>query len=451
MSHDVYIAELGCAKNTVDAEVMRDALGLHRYGIAASPADADVIVVNTCSFLEAAVDQSIDTILDLAQHKRTGRCRGLIVAGCLGSRYGADLLKQLPEADAVVSSSEAWRIAEACDQVLAGRRFYWQDDPDGRDVGAQVTRGHTTAHPWAYVKIMEGCDHPCSFCIIPDIRGGFRSRPLDAIVDEVNGLAARGVREVNLVAQDSTAYGLPESGRARFAELLQALNDRTTVEWVRVHYAYPTGMTDDVIDALAHLPRVIPYLDMPVQHVDDGMLRAMRRKGGERYVRRLVDTLRDRIPGLVLRTTVIVGFPGETPAQFATLLDYVAEGRFDRLGAFTYSAEPGTAAAEWPDQVSAEEKEGRHEQIMLAQQEAVRGQQEGLVGETLEVLVEGVDPENADGWVGRSYRDAPEVDGVVHLSGPPDAVRVGDFVPVTITAADPYDLAGEAASPLPVA
>lgn len=445
----VYIAELGCAKNLVDAEVMRNALGLQRYAVIDDPAEADVIVVNTCSFLEAAVDQSVDTILELARHKRDGRCRGLVVAGCLGSRYGAELLEELPEADAVVSSSEAWRIAEACDAVLAGRRFYWEDDPEGRDVAAQVQRAHTSTRPWAYVKIMEGCDHPCSFCIIPQIRGGFRSRPLDAIVDEVNALAAQGVREVNLVAQDSTAYGQPEAEQPRFAELLRALNDRTTVDWIRVHYAFPTGMTDEVIDAIAHLPRVIPYLDMPVQHIDDGMLKGMRRKGGEQYLRRLVDTLRERIPGLVLRTTVIAGFPGETVAQFGKLVQYVSEGHFDRLGAFTYSAEPGTAAAELPDQLDAAEKSGRYDQLMLAQQEAAQAKQQARVGETLEVLLEGVDPEQPDRWVGRSYRDAPEVDGVVYCEAAPD-LRVGELVPVTITAADPYDLAGVVAAPLPV-
>lgn len=449
MPRQVYIAELGCAKNTVDAEVMREALGARGYTPAADPALADVIIINTCSFLEAAVEQSIDTVLSLAAHKQTGRCRGLIVAGCLGSRYGAELLDELPEADAIISSSEAWRVADACDQVLAGRKFYWQDDPDGRDVGAQVARTHSAAQPWAFVKIMEGCDHPCSFCVIPAIRGSFRSRPLDAIVDEVNALAGRGVREVNLVAQDSTAYGLPEAAAPRLAELLHALNDRTTVDWVRVHYAYPTGMTDAVIDALAHLPRVLPYVDLPVQHMADGVLKAMQRKGSERYLRRLLETMRDRIPGLVLRTTVIVGFPGETDAQFETLLNDVSAGLFDRLGVFPYSPEPGTPAAALPDPVEPAEREARYEQLMLAQQEVSARKHAALVGETLDVLVEGPHPEQAETWVGRSYRDAPEVDGLVLL--PPEAaVHVGQIVPVLITASDAYDLAGEPVAPVAV-
>lgn len=450
MPRSVYLAELGCAKNTVDAEVMRRALHARGYGLVEDPAAAEVIVVNTCSFLEEAVNQSIDTILAMARHKDGGACRGLIVAGCLGSRYGNELLDRLPEADAVISSSEAARVAEACDQVLDGRRFYWEDDPDGRDVAAHVARVHSRSQPWAYVKISEGCDHPCSFCIIPEIRGAFRSRPLEAVVGEVQSLTEQGVREINLVAQDSTAYGMPETGRSQLPDLLQALDEQTAAEWVRVFYAYPYGVDDALMACLVDLPSVVPYLDLPVQHIDDAVLRAMRRKGSERFVRRLIATLRDRIPGLVLRTTLIVGFPGETDAQFERLLTFVAEGAFDRLGVFTYSPERGTPAAELPGAVPADVAQERYDRIMVAQQDVSRRRHEALVGDTVDVLLEGVDPDDPARWIGRSYRDAPEVDGQVYVAAH-DGLRAGEIVPVTIQMADPYDLAGEAPVTAPLA
>ena len=431
----VHFHSLGCPKNLLDTEVMLGTLASSGYALAERLDDADVAVVNTCAFIESAREESVKAILAVADLRESGRLRALVVTGCLPQRYGAALAKELPEVDAFLGTSSFPEIARVLDFALAGR---------GRGVYVEAGRTHlydetsprllTGPGHSAYVKIAEGCDRVCTFCAIPGIRGRFQSRRLDSLVAEAQGLAAAGVREINLVAQDSTSWGKdlpprPGEGRQRLHDLVRALDSVDGLDWIRLLYVYPSAVTDELIDALAGAKRVLPYVDVPLQHASDRMLERMKRGSTAERQHRLVAKLRERIPGVTLRTTFIVGFPGESEDDFTQLLDFVAESRFDRVGIFRYSDEEGTAAADLDAKVPRAVARARYRR--LAQLQAgIQAEKLGtLVGSEAQVLV---DVAIGAGLVrGRLASQAPEIDGVVFLRGA--ALAPGQLVPAQIT------------------
>ena len=432
----VHFRSLGCPKNRVDSEVMLGTLALGGYALAERLDDADVVVINTCSFIESARQESIDAILAVAELRETGRLRALVVAGCLPQRYGGELSKELPEVDAFVGTSEFPRIAEILDGALAGRsrgvyvesgRTYLHG---ARDPRILVGPTHT-----AYLKIAEGCDRICSFCAIPGIRGRFQSRSLASLEAEARQLAAAGVRELNLVAQDSTSWGKDLPGRPRLDAVLRSLDGVEGLDWVRLLYLYPSAVTDEVIAALAGGRRVLPYVDVPLQHASDAMLRAMKRGTTADRQRRLVERLRAGIPDVALRTTFIVGFPGETDADFEMLCEFVREIRFDRVGVFRYSDEEGTSARELPGKVSKRAARERQRALLDLLRELQAEKLAEWVGREVEVLV---DAGGRDRAVGRMRSQAPDIDGNVLLHG---AARTGDLLRAHITAVRGPDLA----------
>jgi ribosomal protein S12 methylthiotransferase len=436
--YSVYFRSLGCAKNQVDTEVMLGSLAIDGYTIAEEVSEADIAVVNTCSFIQTAREESIEAILALAELKQEGQLRALVVAGCLPQRYGRDLAKELPEVDAFVGTGEFQNISPILDEVLEGR---------GRGVYVDAGRTHLydelsprlligSRHS-AYVKIAEGCDRVCSFCAIPGIRGRFQSRSLESVVQEARALGLEGVREINVVSQDTCSWGKDIYGRPRIAELARALDEIEGLDWVRLLYLYPTAITEELIDVLASGTRLLRYFDVPLQHASDRMLQAMRRGTTVARQRKLVARVRERIPNAVLRTTFIVGFPGETEADFEELCDFVREVRFDRVGVFRYSDEDGTGAQALGDKVPAGLARERHRRLMDLQGSIMRGALEAMVGKQVRVLVDS----GAGGFsVGRLWSQAPEVDGVVLLKG---GARVGEIVEARVTAVRDLDLEAE--------
>jgi ribosomal protein S12 methylthiotransferase len=433
----VYFRSLGCPKNRLDSEVMIGTLALGGYAIAERLEDADVVVVNTCSFIESAREESIEAILEVAGLRESGRLRGLVVAGCLPQRYGGELAKELPEVDAFVGTGHFQDITTILDDALAGRgrgvyvdagRTHLYDEQDPR-----VLIGPTHS---AYLKISEGCDRVCAFCAIPGIRGRFQSRTLESVLAEARQLADAGVRELNLVAQDATAFGKDLKGRPDLAGLLRALDEVDGLDWIRQLYLYPTAVTDELISVLGSGKRVLPYVDVPLQHASDRILKRMKRGATEARQRALVERLRAGIPGLTLRTTFIVGFPGETDEDFETLCDFVREVRFDRVGVFRYSDEEGTTAFELGEKVPRGVARARHRQLMAIQREIMREKLAAHVGATLPVLVD----EAGLRARGRLASQAPEIDGVTFVKGP---VSPGDLVRVRITGVRGLDLEGE--------
>ncbi len=437
------MVSLGCPKNLVDSEVMLGTLTRSGYALTRDPAEADVIVVNTCTFIGPAREESVETILEMAEHKRTGRCRRLVVAGCLVQQNHDELKATLPEVDAFVGLNDIERIAEAC-ALSAGSRFeasraaahylYTHDSPR-----LLATPGYS-----AYLKISEGCDHDCSFCAIPSFRGTQRSRPIASIVQEAKRLAGSGVVELNLIAQDSTDYGTDLRDGTTAAALLRALDEVDGLRWIRVLYAYPNRITEDFVDALASGRRIARYLDLPLQHADAELLRTMRRGGNAASHARLVARLRARVPGIALRTTFIVGFPGETEERFGVLCRFVEETEFDHVGVFTYSEEKGTAAAALPDDVPAEVKDERRTRLMAIQERISARRHRALIGTTLDVLVEGPHEESDMILCGRTEGQAPEIDGRVLITDAPGPLWPGHLVPVRIIDSHPHDLVGAA-------
>lgn len=432
----VGLVQLGCAKNQVDGEEMLGALAVDGdVHFVADKGDADVLIVNTCGFINAAKEESVNAILDAVRRKQRGQVSKVIVTGCLAQRYGADLAREIPEVDAFLGIESAPQVGN----VVFGAR-----PPRPNLVDATFdkypliprTRLRASGTPWtAYLKVSEGCDHPCTFCAIPGIRGKHRSKPIERLVEEATQLALSGAMELNLVAQDTTAYGMDLYGRLALPELLAALSPISGVRWIRLLYCYPTMVRQPLIEAMQSLPNVIPYIDMPLQHADDGILKAMKRGGNGDQYRRLFGKLRDALPDLALRTTFLVGFPGETDAQFANLLRFVEEMRFDRVGVFTYSAEENTPAFDLPDAVPARVMQERKNQLMEVQQGISLANNQRWVGRNLDILVESRRGEDA---VGRSFRDAPEIDGEVLL--PDCAASSGALVRARVTEAQPYDL-----------
>lgn len=432
----LYMATLGCPKNRVDSEVMLGTLGARGYTLVERPEDASVIVVNTCAFIGPAKQESVDTILELAEHKKTGRCNTLVVTGCLSQRYGPELAKEMPEVDHFLGTGAYVQIGD----LLAAEAAPRQVIPDPHYVHDARTPKVNSSPKWtAYLKISEGCDNACAFCIIPTLRGVQRSRPIDDLVAEARNLAASGVRELNLVAQDLTAYGHDLPGRPQLHQLLEALCT-VDVRWIRLHYAYPRVFPDALIEVMAREPKIAKYLDMPLQHASDRLLRSMRRGRDSAFLVALLAKLRARIPGLTFRTSLIAGLPGETEEDFELLKEFVRTQRFERMGCFQYSDEEGTAAYDFPDKVPQKVIERRWREIMAIQKRINREQNRGLIGKRLEVLVEGPSPESEHLLVGRHEGQAPDIDGVVYINdgfGYP-----GELVTVEVTEAHDYDLVG---------
>jgi len=437
---------LGCPKNLADSEVALGLTAQAGFALTQDPGQADLLVVNTCGFLESARQESIDTILEMAAYKEHGRCRGLVVTGCLGQRYGVELLEALPEVDVVLGSADYQRLPEALRGLIAGHQ--------GREANvglpdhlytADLPRLSLTAPHMAYLKIGEGCDNACTFCSIPLMRGGFVSRPIADLLRETEAMAARGVQEVVLISQDTTAYGCDRPAeREDLAALLRALDRQAAIPWIRLLYTYPGSVTDDLIDALATCDRVVPYLDMPIQHISDEVLRRMNRRGKSATIRATLAALRRAVPDLALRTTFIVGFPGESETHFKELCDFVAEVGFDWLGGFPYSEEEGTAAVGFAGAVAAEVAQERLDRLMALQRQISRRRLQGRVGRRERVLVDGLSQETDLLLAGRTARMAPEIDGVVYINDGVDdtAPPIGRFVEVEITEAHDYDLVG---------
>ena len=434
----VHFTTLGCPKNQVDSELMLGMLARSGHEITDVAETADCLVVNTCAFIDRAREESVQTILELAKVKETGRARALIVTGCLTQRYGGEILSEIPEVTAILGTSELDKIVALVNQA-DGRQDWVTSAPPGYLYDATTPRLLTARVPYAYVKIAEGCDMGCTFCAIPQFRGAHRSRPLPDIVAEVEGLARQGIQEAILVSQDTLAYGRELPGNGDIGELLLALSD-TRMPWLRPMYLHPAHVNDRLVDKWARA-RIVPYLDMPVQHGDDGILRAMRRAVTARRMKDIVAQFRGAIPGLTIRTTVLVGFPGETEAAFDNLLAFVEDAVFDRLGVFTYSVEEGTPAATMPDQVPAEVMAERAQQVQELQDRLVWPRQKALVGTSQTVLVDGPSEDPAFPFEGRTGGQAPEIDGVVYLRN--RKLTPGRFADVRIVEVDGYELVGE--------
>lgn len=436
----VHLTTLGCPKNQVDSELMLGMLARAGVEIAATSAEADCLVVNTCAFIDRAREESVGTILELAQLKGRGRARSLIVTGCLSQRYGQELLAELPEVDAILGTGELERIVALVHQAR-GRADWVEGAPPGYLYDGATPRLLTSCAPYAYVKIAEGCDMGCAFCAIPQFRGRHRSRPLGDIVAEVEGLAARGIQEAILVSQDTLAYGKDLPGNGDIGDLLLALSD-TPMPWIRPMYLHPAHVNDRLL-AKWQRARVLPYLDMPIQHAADEILRRMRRAVTARRMKEIFEGFRAAIPGLTLRTTVLVGFPGETEAHFQRLLEFIEETRFERLGVFTYSVEEGTPAATMAEQVPAEVMAERAGIVQDTQDRIAWEQQKNLYGTLQGVLVDGPSEDPAFPWEGRTAGQAPEIDGVVYLRD--RSLTPGRFAKVRIVEVEGYELVGEQA------
>ncbi|MBI4524507.1 MAG: 30S ribosomal protein S12 methylthiotransferase RimO [Deltaproteobacteria bacterium] len=442
MKERINIISLGCARNLVDSEVMGGLLQQGDYEIVSEPAQADIILINTCSFVDTAKEESIDTILEAARLKEEGGLRTLVVAGCLAQRYSEELVKEFPEVDLFIGTGEVARIGEILKERREGqssrtyigipRYLYDHDTP----------RARTGPSHSAFIKVSEGCDHKCAFCVIPQLRGPHRSRPIDSIVREASRLALEGVKEINLIAQDLTAYGRDRRDGTTLYGLLRELVAVREIQWIRLLYAYPNFLDEPLLGLIRDNEKICKYLDIPFQHVSAKILRKMRRGKSGTAVREAVSKLRRIIPDLTLRTSLIVGFPGETEEDFEELLGFVQEAQFERLGVFKYSQEEGTAAARLDDQIPEEEKERRWQEVMEIQAEISRVKNETLLGTTQRVLLEGWESETAR-LFGRTQAHAPEVDGVVFIENSFEGPKnPGDLVDVRITEALDYDLIG---------
>ena len=418
-------------------------LQLDGYDLVREPVGADFVIVNTCGFIERARDESYATIEEMLALKRRGGTRGVIVSGCLAEREKESLLERCPEIDQLVGVFGREMVTKVADRLIGGldeQRTVFQPAPV-RPLSDR-NRLRITPRHMAFLKISEGCDRLCTFCAIPKMRGKHATKPMEEVLAEARELVADGVRELNIVAQDTTYYGLDLYGEPRLAELLRELQQVEGIEWIRLMYLYPMYFGDDLIETIAGSRKIVPYLDMPLQHINDTMLRRMQRRVNRAETTTLLGKLRSKIPGLTLRTTFITGFPGETDEQFEELVDFVREQRFERLGVFTYSFEPDTPAARLPDHVSEEVKESRRDQLMAVQQEVAFAWNNAQVGRRIDVLLDRAVPGEKNAWVGRSHADAPDVDGVVYVTG--KKLRVGQIVPCEIVAVSDYDLVGVA-------
>ena len=437
----VSFLSLGCAKNLVNCEQMMALTRDSGHTLCKEPAGADVVVINTCGFIDSAKSEAIDHILQMAQLKAEGKIRKILVTGCLSQRYGTQILEELPEVDGVLGCGSYEDIVDALEEVISGgtpKYFGSIDAPVDEGDRILITPEYT-----AYLRIAEGCDNHCSYCVIPSLRGKYRSRPMENIVAEAEDLVRGGVKELIVIAQDITRYGLDLYGGHKLAELLERLCAISGVHWIRLHYLYPDEITQELIDTVAQQEKILPYLDIPIQHCNDRILRAMNRRGDKAYLTELFAKLRAQIPGLVLRTSIIAGLPYEDEAAFEELCDFLREQKFERAGVFPYSPEEGTPAAEMEERVDEEEANRRVELLVDLQSRVMDAFNESWLGDTVEVLCEGFDGQ-AQMYVGRSYADSPDVDGHVYFTAEED-IAPGTFVPVRITGSMDGDMTGEAA------
>ena len=430
---------LGCCKNLVDTEVMLYNLHAAGFEITPNEEEAEIIVINTCGCIESAKQEAIDNILDAAALKEWGKCRHIIATGCLVERYREEVMNEMPEIDALVGIGSLDDIAEACKAVMRGEKYTSFKDKEAACLGGD--RIITTGAHTAYIKVSEGCDNLCTYCAIPLIRGKHRSRTIEDIVAEAKDLEAMGIKEINLIAQDTTRYGLDIYGEYSLARLVRAITEATEIPWIRMLYCYPDKITDELIAELRDNDRLLKYMDIPVQHISDSVLKRMNRHGGKALILDAIDRLRKGVPGIILRTTAMVGFPGETDEDFTELCEFVKETRFDRFGAFTFSPEEGTAAAEMGDQIDEQVKQDRYDCLMQTQLTVAEEKSAAWIGERLTVLCEGYD-KIAEVYHGRSYADAPDVDGRVYFKSA-EYIPTGSFVEVEITEALDYDLIGQ--------
>lgn len=441
MNYLVSFVSLGCDKNLVDSEHMLGLLNQGGFTLTGEEQKADVIVVNTCCFIEDAKNESIENILEVARYKTEGNCKALIVTGCMAQRYKKEILDEIEEVDAVVGTTAYDKIVEIANGILEQKGHRTQTfDLIDREMLDEMPRILTTAGYFAYVKISEGCDKHCTYCIIPKLRGKYRSRSMDKIKAEVERLAKDGVSEIILVAQDTTEYG-SDLEDASLAKLLQELGKVEGIEWIRLLYCYPESITDELIEEIKTNPKVCDYIDIPIQHAADPVLKRMARKSSNAQLKERINKLREEIPGIAIRTTLIVGFPGETEEDFNVLYDFVKEVRFDRLGVFTYSKEEGTPAALFEDQVDEKIKVKRRDAIMALQHRISQELTAQKVGKVMKVLIEGKITDE-DVYIGRTYQDAPDIDGEVFVEYEGELIS-GDYVDVKITEANDYDLIGE--------
>ena len=436
----ILFISLGCDKNLVDSEVMLGILADRGFEMTDTEDDADIIIINTCCFINDAKEESINTILEMAEYKKTGPCKALIVTGCLAQRYKQEIVDEIPEVDAVIGTSKYDEIFDAVDQALKGSHFLDVDDLD-RLPSVPGKRILTTGGHYAHLKIAEGCDKHCTYCIIPKIRGNYRSVPMEQLLAEAASLAEQGVKELILVAQETTLYGMDLYGKKSLHILLQELAKIKGIRWIRILYCYPEEIYPELIETIKNEKKVCHYLDMPIQHASDAILKRMGRRTTKAQLKETVSLLRKEIPDIVLRTTLIAGFPGETQEQHEELMEFVDEMEFERLGVFAYSPEENTPAASMPDQIPEEVKEERRDAILELQQEIAFDKAADMVGHTLYAMIEGkVADEPA--YVARTYADSPDIDGYVFVNTG-EMLMSGDFVKVKITGSAEYDLIGE--------
>lgn len=441
MNYKVYFETLGCSKNQVDTEVMIGLMTQNDYYFTTDVEEAEVIVVNTCGFIESAKVESINTILELIEHKKQGKCEVFVVTGCMAERYSSDLVSELPEVDAFVGTTKFDEILPIVDEVLkSGTPSVNTGDID-KNFDENLPRHLLTPDHFAYLKIAEGCDNFCTYCIIPKLRGKFRSRKLEDVVTEAKKLVAGGVKELIIIAQDTTRYGLDIYGEYKLAELLEELNTIEELKWIRLQYCYPDVIDQKLINAIANCDKVVKYLDIPIQHGSDSVLKRMNRRTTKAHIRETIEKLRVLVPNIVIRTTLLVGFPGETDDEFNELLEFITELKFDKLGAFMYSKEEDTAAALLADQIDDEVKIERHKQILEAQMFISQKKLEDFMGREIEVVIE-EEVEGEEVYVARSSQDAPEVDGVVYVNTSKE-FNIGDFITVKVIDSMEYDLIGE--------
>lgn len=431
---------LGCDKNLVDSEVMLGILAEKGYDFTDDESKADVIVINTCCFINDAKEESINTILEMAEHKKSGRVKALLVTGCLAQRYKDEIQREIPEVDAIIGTTAILSITEALDKVLQGKPENHMKSLDEAPTGGKK-RIVTTGGHYAYLKIAEGCDKHCTYCIIPKVRGNYRSIPMDDLIKEAGDLAAGGVRELILVAQETTLYGKDLYGEKYLPKLLRELCKIGGLEWIRILYCYPEEITEELIQVIKEEDKICHYLDIPIQSGNDDVLRRMGRRTDTKQIRNIVEKLREEIPDICVRTTLIAGFPGETKEDHEETLRFVEELSFDRLGVFSYSPEEDTPAAEMPDQIQEEIKQSRRDEIMELQQEIAFDAAEGMIGRCVKAMVEGKVADE-DAYVARTYKDAPDVDGYLFIKTDRQLMS-GDFVDVLITGSNEYDLIGE--------
>lgn len=438
----INLTTLGCPKNQVDSERLLGILSDSGYQLVENKKDADILILNTCGFIDSAKRESLDEIWNLVSLKN--QKKKLIVCGCLAQRYPKELLKEIPEIDGILGIGDIDQIDSFCKEVLKNRRIFQVSHP--KEEGLKIVKrvlfqnGSIRTNPtYAYLRIADGCDNGCSYCAIPNIRGKYRSRKIESILSEAKYLAKKGIKEINLVAQDTTLYGVDLYGKKRLPELLNLLSEISSIEWVRLLYTHPAHFSDELIDTLALNPKICKYLDLPVQHISDDILARMNRKVNQAQIEKLIDKLKEKITDLTLRTTFLVGFPGEKEKDFQGLLNFVEKIKFDRLGAFAYSKEEDTPAYNFKDQVSSKIKLDRLDRLLLLQQTISLEKNLKKIGKVLKVLIEG---KSEDGYfVGRSQGEAPEVDGVIYVRG--DKIKIGDFVEVRIIEVDEYDLFGK--------